>query len=302
MYIRDLVLFQTIVKQKSITKASKLLYMTPQGLSKVVKNLENELGSQLLVRTAVGIEPTESGQCLSEYADKTIADYDELTKEILHIQQRSHGVVDLLSAYGILRLVTPECIVAFQKKYPEIEFHYREYPDRQIERLFEEKEGNVAFSIADFDEKLYDITELETFPVKLLVHESHPLSARESVTIEDLRGEPLYIESREFKIYHMIRDRCRAAGFEPNIIFETSEFSLCHKMVKAGKGISVTVDFVFDDMKEKGLKLIPFSDGEYEWKMCMITRKGDKPCEAVDLFKQHIMKWIKMIGDGSITR
>lgn len=302
MNIRDLMLFQTIVKQKSITKASKLLYMTPQGLSKVIKNLENELGSKLLVRTAVGIELTESGQCLSEHADKITADYDELRKEILHIQQRSHGVVDLLSAYGILRLVTPECIVAFEKEYPEIEFHYREYPDRQVERLFEEGEGNVAFSIGDFDEKLYDITELETFPVKLLVHESHPLSARTSVTIEALRREPLYIESREFKIHHMIKDRCRAAGFEPDIIFETSGFSLCHKMVKAGKGISVTVDFVFDDMQEKGLKLIPFSDGEYEWKMCMITRKGDKSCEAVDLFKQHIMKWIKMIEDGSITR
>lgn len=302
MNIRDLMLFQTIVKEKSITKASKLLYMTPQGLSKIVKNLENELNCQLLVRTVSGTELTESGQCLSEYADKITADYGELRNEILHIQQRSHGVVDLLSAYGILRLVTPECIVAFQNKYPEIEFHYREYPDRQVERLFQEREGNVAFSIANFGENLYDITELETFPVKLLVHESHPLGKKESVTIEDLRGEPLYIESHEFKIHHMIKDRCRAAGFEPDIIFETSGFSLCHKMVKANKGISVAVDFVFDDMKGKGMKLIPFSDGVYEWKICMLTRKGDKPCEAVQLFKKHVTEWIEMIKNGSIIR
>lgn len=302
MNIRDLSLFQVIVKEKSITKASKYLYMTPQGLSKVVKNLENELDCQLLIRTAKGIKITESGECLSKYADKIVADYGELKNEILHIQQRNHGVIDLLSAYGILRLVTPECIQDFQKRYPDIEFHYREYPDRMVERLFQEREGNVAFSLAPFDEELYEITELETFPVKLLVNENHHLGSKQTVTIEDLKGEPLYIESTEFKIHHLIADRCRKAGFEPDIVFETSGFSLCHKMVKANKGISVAVDFIFDDMKGKGMKLIPFSDGIYEWKMCMITRKGEQISEAVSLFEEHISQWIKQIKDGSITR
>ncbi len=302
MNIHDLMSFRVIAKESSLTKASKLLYMTPQGLSKIVKNLEQELDCQLLIRTKAGTRLTESGQCLEKYADKILADYGKLRNEILHIEQRSRGIVDLLSAYGILRLVTPECIRAFQKEHPEIEFHYREYPDRQVERLFQEREGNVAFSIADFDDNLYDITELEMFPVKLLVNEAHPLSRKESATIEDLRGEPLYIESTEFKIHHMIADRCQAAGFEPDIAFETSGFSLCHKMVKANKGISVTVDFVFDDMKEKGMKLIPFSDGVYEWKICMITRKGDSPSEAVETFKQHVMRWMKKIREGSIIR
>ncbi len=302
MNIRDLTSFQIIVKEKSLTKASKILYMTPQGLSKVVKNLETELNCKLLVRTVNGIELTESGQCLMEYAAKITEDYNELRNDILHIQQRSHGVVDLLSAYGILRLVTPECIQAFKKRYPEIEFHYREYPDRQVERLFQEREGNVAFSIADFDEGLYDVTELESFPVKLLVNEKHPLSMRESVRIEDLRGEPLYIESSEFKIHHMIVERCRAAGFEPDIVFETSGFSLCHKMVKADKGVSVTVDFVFDDMKEQGIKLVPFSDGLYEWKMCMITRKGETVGNAVELFQEHVKAWLAGLRTGTISR
>lgn len=302
MNIRDLMLFREIVKEKSLTRASKVLYMTPQGLSRVVKSLEGELNCQLLVRTASGIELTESGMCLSEYGDRITADYRELRNEILHIQQRNHGVVDLLSAYGILRLVTPECIVAFQKKHPDIDFHYREYPDRQVERLFQEREGNVAFSIADLDENLYDISELEVFPIKLLVNENHPLSSKAAVTIHDLKYQPLYIESQEFKIHHLIKNKCREAGFEPNIIFETSGFSLCHKMVKANKGISVTVDFVFDDMRGSGMKLIPFSDGVYEWKICMITRRGDLACEAVELFKQHIMEWIGMIKAGTIIR
>ena len=100
----------------------------------------------------------------------------------------------------------------------------------------------------------------------------------------------------------MIMQKCKEAGFQPDIAFQTSGFSLCHKMVKANKGVSVTVDFVFDDMKESGMRLIPFSDGIYEWKACMITRKEEAENEAVQCFRQFIQEWIEKIKRGEIVR
>ena len=302
MDIRDLEVFLAIAREGSVSKASRYLYMTPQGVSKVLKKLEDELESQLFVRGGSGMELSESGRHFLEYAQNGMVRYGEMKKEILHIEQRQKKVVDLLSAYGILRLVTPECITDFRRKYPEIEFHYREYPDLQVERLFADNEGNVAFSIGNFDEQLYHAVPLETFPVKLLVNEEHPLAARESVTILDLKGEPLYIESSQFYIYHLITGKCQEAGFEPEIVFQTSGFSLCHKMVKMKKGISVTVDFVYEDMAGSGLKLIPFSDGEYEWSACMLTRKEESENTAVQCFRRHIQDWLVKIRSGQIQR
>ena len=302
MDIKDLKVFQTIAKEESITKASRILYMTPQGISKIVKNLEAEMGCRLFTRNKAGMQLTESGKRFLEYADKDIADYYQVKKDILHIEQRQKKVVDLLSAYGIIRMVTPDCIAEFCRRYPDIEFHYREYPDLQTEHLFAENEGNVAFSIGEFDEELYHVVPLESFPVKMLVNEQDPLSKCESVTIEDLKDRPLYIESSQFTIYHMIMQRCKEVGFQPDIAFQTSGFSLCHKMVKANKGVSVTVDFVFDDMKESGMRLIPFSDGIYEWKACMITRKEEAENEAVQCFRQFIQEWIEKIKRGEIVR
>ena len=304
MNTRDFHVFLTVAETKSLTKASKLLYMTPQGVSKVIKNLENECDCEFFLRTGNGMELSECGKHFWEYAKKSEKEYHDMRNKILHIKQKEHGVVDLLSAYGILRLVTPECVWDFRKKYPEIEFHYRECPDKQVERWFQSGEGNVAFSLAPCDEDLYDVHELEVFPVKLLVNERHPLSDRESVTIEDLKREPLYIESSQFKIHDMIVDRCREAGFEPDIMFESSGFSLCHKMVKANKGISVSVDFISDDMRREddGMVLIPFSDGTYEWKICMLTRKGEVSGNGVDIFQKHIKSWMDMIREGIITR
>lgn len=143
---------------------------------------------------------------------------------------------------------------------------------------------------------------METFEVKLLVNRAHPLSSRSSVTIKDLKDQPLFIESSEFNIHHMILNRCREAGFTPNIIFETSGFSLCHKMVQKNKGISVTVDFIFEDMSGDQMVMLPFSDGPCQWSTYMLTRKDQAISEDIRLFQEHVLQWQHAIKTGKIQR
>lgn len=302
MDIRELQIFLAIARERSVSGAAKHLYMTPQGVSKILKNLEAELDCQLFHRSKAGMSLTESGNYFFAYARDSVERSKQMRGELLRIKQRQMQVVDLLSAYGILRLVTPECILAFRREHPEIELLYREYPDLQVEKLFAEGEGNVAFSIGEFDEKAHHILPLETFEVKMLVNKANPLSCRESVTIEDLKGQPLYIESDQFYIYRLIMERCQAAGFEPEIVFETSGFSLCNKMVQQNKGVSVMVDFIYEDMSNGDVKLIPFSDGAYCWSACMLTRRGEEENVAVSCFQKHVKNWLEKIKNGEIQR
>lgn len=302
MNIKDLEYFQMVCRQKSITKAAHGLYLTPQGLSKIIKNIESELGTTLLNRTASGISLTKSGEYLYGQLTDFLGSYHKICSEIRCIEQQEKHEIDLLSAYGILRLVTPECIADFREKYPDILLTYREYPDRQVEQKFLEGEGNVAFTVGNSSRKYMDATFMEKFEIKLLVNKEHPLSQKERVKISDLKGERLYIESAEFHIHHLIADRCRAAGFEPLIAFETSGFSLCHKMVQQNKGISVTVDFIFEDMQQSNLVMIPFEDGPYEWETYMLTRKGSVPNPDIVLFHNHVMKWLKKIAENHMVR
>ena len=298
MTIKDLENFRTVCEERSITKAARLLYITPQGLSKSIKNLESEWHTRLLNRTTQGITLTETGEYLYQHLPEFLDSYYNIYTNVQKIQQTQNREIDLLSAYGILRLVSPECITDFRTKHPEITLRYREYPDKQVERLFREKEGNVAFTIGpsepdDFTE--FHAIKLESFPIKLLVNRSHPLSQKQYVEITDLKNEPLYLESSDFYIHHLIVEKCKLAGFTPNIIFETSGFSLCHKMVRKNKGISVVVDFVFDDMGDDSMTLIPFCDGNYEWTTYMLTRKEKDISPDILLFQKHVVKWMKNI-------
>ena len=302
MDLKELEYFKIVCEQKSITKAAHALYMTPQGLSRIIKNVENEMGATLLNRTASGISLTRSGEYLYEHLKDFIGPYRMVCSEIRCMEQQEKHEIDLLSAYGILRLVTPECIADFKEKYPQISLHYREYPDHQVESRFLSGEGNVAFTVGNHSLKYMEATFMEKFEIKLLVNQAHPLSKKETVSIQDLEGERLYIESPEFHIHSLIVEKCRKAGFEPNIVFETSGFSLCHKMVRENRGISVVVDFVFDDMGNDEMCLIPFSDGEYRWSTCMLTRKDMDAGEDIRLFRNHILNWMEDIKAGKIRR
>ena len=125
MTIKDLECFYVTCQEHSITKAARHLYITPQGLSKTIKNLEFEFQTKLLNRTTSGITLTETGKYLYEHLPQILNSYYDIYKDIQKINQRQNREIDLLSAYGILRLVTPECISAFKKEHPDVANAYR---------------------------------------------------------------------------------------------------------------------------------------------------------------------------------
>lgn len=214
-----------------------------------------------------------------------------LQKDLELIRQTSLGEVNLLSAFGVLRLVRPESILRFQKEHPDIIFRYREYPDLEVERLFDQREGNVAFSIAPFDPGKYEITPIAVFGLSMIVHKQHPLalSGRRQAYITDLKGEAVYLESESFKIHHIVKNACHKAGFTPDIVFRTSGFSLCKSAVSRGSGVSVVVSNIYQEMADSDVVMIPFAAREdLQWNVNMLTRAGEPVTKAVKTFQKFV--------------
>lgn len=288
MTIKDLEAYQVICSSGSLSKAARTLFITPQGLSRVLKNLEAELDCTLVNRVASGLELTESGLCLLDYARKTTAEYEKTKEKIESIQGSVHGSVDLLMAYDVIRLLGPDCFEDFQRMYPKITFSCREYPDRITEQQLAEGQGNSALSFGPFAADLFHIQQLLRCPLSLIVYEGHPLCGRTSVSIEDLMEEPLYLENSSFKINEFIQRKCWLKGFEPNIVFEASSFDICYKMCRMRRGISVVLDFVHEDMKTDGLVRIPFADSDMAQEIALLMPKNRANERAVEKFCSYL--------------
>ena len=288
MTIKELKDYQVICSKGSLSKAAKALFITPQGLSRVLKNLEAELECTLVNRVASGLELTESGVCLLDYAQKVTAEYDRMKERIEGIQGSVHGSVELLMAYDVIRLLDPDFFDDFQRMYPKITFSCREFPDRIVEQQLADGLGNAALSIGPFAEDLFHIQPLIHCPLALIVPNGHHLCKKDEVTIEDLLDEPLHLENSNFKINEIVQRKCWLKGFEPNIVFEASSFDICYKMCRMKKGISVVPAFIHEDMKTDGLVRIPFAGTDMALEIALLISKNRAAESAVEKFCSYL--------------
>ena len=280
---KNLKWFQEVCRCGSITKAASNLFITPQGLSKGIKNLEVELGVKLLERTPNGVELTPYGETLFQHTQILLKDYQNVISEIEMLKQQERGLLRVCSAYGVFRILGVDFVLNFEKENPDMNLDYAEFPDVYVEKEIQDDNYDVGFAIGPIKDTDLEIIPLFHSSVSVLVYEEHPLAQREFVKFVDLKGEKLILESKVFKIHTLVKKSCLNAGFEPDIIFCTSGFSLCHKLTAQKRGISVIVDRISDDMSKQNLKRIPIKDG-FSWKVnliCKQKRKNDK----------HIKKW-----------
>lgn len=295
MNIKELISFLRVCEMKSISKASKELFISPQGLSKTIKNLEKELGVSLLVRSPIGISLTKHGEVLKRNAKGVIDDLEKLQYEMDSAIMCDKEKIKLSSSYGVLRLLTPECILEFNRTHSNISLEYEEHPDTYIDEYVKDNKADIGFAIEPIDDANFNKIVIKTFDLQLLVHKNHPLSKKKVITYEDIDNVDMVIESKEFKLHHILVKNFKEAGVKPNIIFVTSGFSLCHKLCSQNKCVSITMDFISKDMKYNDLVVIPFEDESLKWTICMITKKDYIISKAIGVFENYILSWMKHI-------
>ncbi|OOM05933.1 LysR family transcriptional regulator [Clostridium saccharobutylicum] len=294
MNIKELINFLKICEMKSISKASKELFISPQGLSKSMKKLEKELGASLFIRSSSGMSLTKQGEILKKNAIRIIQDLEKLKYEMYNATKFNKEKIKLVSSYGVIRLLEPECILEFNKNNTNISLEYEEHPDMYIDEYVKENKVDIGFAIEPIDDAAFNKTVIKTFDIKLLVHKDHPLSKKKVITYKDIDNVDMVIESKAFKVHHILDEHFKQAGVEPNIIFVTSGFSLCHKLCAENKCISITMDFISRDMKNNDIVAIPFEDKSLKWTICMITKKGHIS-STIKTFEDYILSWINHI-------
>jgi DNA-binding transcriptional LysR family regulator len=119
-----------------------------------------------------------------------------------------------------------------------------------------------------------DLTILRRDPLVMVLPVGHPLAAKQSIAVSDLRGEPLvmYPESAGTGIHPQINRLCREAGFKPTIAMEAGEASTIIGLVAAGCGVSV-LPSSFDIIRMREVCYRPMADAEATTALYLAKRK-----------------------------
>lgn len=195
MELRQLKYFVTVAKTLNFSEASKLLFITQGTLSQQIKQLEDELGSELFVRSSHSVSLTEAGAEMLPLAQHALKDSAECFQRISDLKKGVSGTLNIgltTSFRGILN----NALKLYLKQYPNVKLQIVYDSIDVLQKMLNEHE--IDFFIAFKSAVQYD--EIETIPLVdselcAVMSKDHPLADMESLTLKDLERQRIILPS-----------------------------------------------------------------------------------------------------------
>lgn len=163
MNTKEILCFIRCYKERSINKAAKQLFITPQGLSKIIQNLENEFHTPLFVRTKTGITPTEGGEVFYQHCTQLLEKMEEIENLMLRFKDKGK-IIHIGFASGVLQVFSLQALRDYQHKHPDIKIIWEESANRDIKDKLQKDALDIAFIIDPIGDS--DFCEEELFSTR----------------------------------------------------------------------------------------------------------------------------------------
>ncbi len=284
MEIKDINSFMECYETRSINKAAKSLYITPQGLGKILDRLEQEAKVKLFERSKQGLIPTEAGVFFYEKSQKLLECSRELDQGLEAIRNKRDSF-RLGYSCGLIRMIPVHEFEKLSEKVDNLKILMEEASNQDVKNRLLKGEFDAALVIGrvaagDFVER-----EVAKKSMCVVVPEGHRLYERESIKISDLEKEQLITLNEKYQSYINLVSSCEREGFYPNIRVKTMEASMIYEFVVDGLGIGIDVDIHRKKTVPESVKMIPIEDG-IPWSVFFVYPKDGRNSDVIQLFKE----------------
>lgn len=107
----------------------------------------------------------------------------------------------------------------------------------------------------------------------MLVPAGHRLDGAQNVPLKELAEEEFVLFREDFALHDRIISECVKAGFQPKVVYESSQWDLISRMVAAGMGIALLPETICRDMDRSRIAVIPLTEPVIPWQLGMIWRR-----------------------------
>jgi len=250
MDLRRLEVFVKVAELGSFSRAAEALFLTQPTVSEHVRALEEDLGVQLLDRLGRGAAPTPAGQLLLGYARRILVLMREARQAVDRFQGRLLGELIVGGSTIPGEYILPALIGQFKTKYPDISISLRVGSSQQISEWVEEGRVEIGVVGARPSSRVLVARELMADRMVIVVPPDHPWSRRESVTLADIRAEPLVLRERGSGTREALERALADAGTELTafrVAGEMGSTQAVKQAVRAGIGVSLVSKLAVED-------------------------------------------------------
>jgi DNA-binding transcriptional LysR family regulator len=238
----------------SFSAAAEELSYTQSAISQQITALEAEAGMALLERRPRGVSLTAAGQMLMGHAEGILARLEAAEASLAEIAGLRGGRLRMASFPTAGATLMPLAIATFRASYPEVELTLSEGEPEEIAPRLRAGELDLAllFEFKGETELGEGTTRVELLedPMYLALPREHRLARKRQLRLEDLKDEAwVQTSSASPCARHVVRS-CHAAGFEPNVAFESDDYLTVQGLVAAGVGVALIPELALSTVRE----------------------------------------------------
>lgn len=242
MELRHLRCFLAVAEELHFTRAAERLHIEQSPLSRAIRELEEDLGAKLFLRTTRSTQLTRAGQLFLEHVARIFAAIDQARECVRAVANGFHGQLRVVLSDCSARSQLPTLLAQWRQEEPEIEIRLFEAPLSQQIKGLQDDLYDVGFSLTDEVGDGIVARPLWREPLVVALPTRHPLLAYKRIPLEVLAEYPLVLcDPQACEGHARLVDRLLwRLEQKPTLIERVSSFDLMMALVSAGLALALT--------------------------------------------------------------
>ncbi|HYN78211.1 MAG TPA: CysB family HTH-type transcriptional regulator [Lamprocystis sp. (in: g-proteobacteria)] len=249
---------ETVRHGFNLTDAANALFTAQSGVSKHIRDLEDELGMELFIRHGkrlLGL--TEPGKELLPIVERILLDIANVKRLGEQFAQTDKGRLTIAATHTQARYRLPLVVSQFMQEFPQVHLELRQCSPKEIVALL--RAGAVDIGLAT--EALGEDEDLVSFPFyqwqhAIIVPDGHPLTAVEPLTLEAVADYPIITYHADYTGRGRIDAAFANAGLVPDIVMSALDADVIKSYVELGLGVGIIAAMAFHPARDAGLTLL----------------------------------------------
>lgn len=264
MTVKQLRAFLAVAQTLSFAQACERLHLSQPALSLAIKNLEESMGGQLLIRSTRSVRLTPEGEVLLPIARRLLTDWDNAEDLLRQHFTLQRGTVSIAAMPSFAGNLLPDALKVFRGRYPKINVAVHDLINERVLEMVRSRQ--VEMGIA-FEPEALDGLEFIPFYTDrfvAVVPADSPLAQRERLDWDELLAQTFITLQRPSAVRLLLEHSLAARRRKLVVGFETHQLATVGRLVANGLGVSAVPSLCIRQMQELGARCVPFHGPQVE--------------------------------------
>ncbi|QJE01936.1 LysR family transcriptional regulator [Massilia forsythiae] len=247
----------------NLTEVAAVLYTSQSGVSKQIKDLEEELGIELFVRSGKRLTGvTRAGDGAVDIVRRILLETENLRRYASQYAGVDSGRLVIAATHTQARYTLPGVVEKFNRAFPKVALELHQGTPRQIAAMLSDGDADIGIASEALD-GAPDVRAYTCFTWRhvVIVPPGHPLLARAPVTLADIAAYPLVTYNEQFTGRHCVDAAFSAAGLVPDLRLTAMDADVIKTYVRRGLGVGIVAEMALEDLARDGLRVLD-TDGQ----------------------------------------